>query len=199
VRRGEGGTRAWDAEVGEYYMSFTGEYGGMWRRQKRAPNRLVGVGFISQGFDASSFYRRTAESRDPRAAFIFRGVGDEVLGDFGAMLDGAAGVELDCADPALGTPAHALAVARSEDHSNVYELVNEEILVGHGATDGLLNTKVRADMVFFETPGGGAVFSVGSIAYPGSLGHNGFDNNIARLTTNVLVRFLDPTPFEMPR
>jgi N,N-dimethylformamidase len=45
---------------------------------------------------------------------------------------------------------------------------------------------------------GGAVFSTGSIAYAGSLPVNGFDNNIARLTTNVLKRFADDRPFAMP-
>ncbi|HUN46968.1 MAG TPA: N,N-dimethylformamidase beta subunit family domain-containing protein, partial [Stellaceae bacterium] len=73
VRRSEDGTRAWDAEVGEYYHSFSGEYGGLWRRQNRAPQALAGVGFISQGFDWSSPYRRTEAARDPRAAFIFAG------------------------------------------------------------------------------------------------------------------------------
>jgi N,N-dimethylformamidase len=42
------------------------------------------------------------------------------------------------------------------------------------------------------------VFSTGSIAYAGSLSWNGFDNNIARLTTNVLRRFTDETPFPLP-
>jgi N,N-dimethylformamidase len=42
------------------------------------------------------------------------------------------------------------------------------------------------------------VFSTGSIAYAGSLGWNGFDNDIARLTTNVLRRFADPAPFPPP-
>ena len=37
---------------------------------------------------------------------------------------------------------------------------------------------VRADLVFFETPAGGAVFSTGSIAWIGSLSHNGYDNNV---------------------
>ena len=49
-------------------------------------------------------------------------------------------------------------------------------------------------MVFFETPNGGAVFSTGSIAWAGSLGHNGYANNVARITGNVLQRFIDPTP-----
>ena len=52
--------------------------------------------------------------------------------------------------------------------------------------------------VFFEHPGGGAVFSPGSIAFVRSLAHKGYDNNIARLTRNVLRRFLDPAPFTMP-
>ena len=53
--------------------------------------------------------------------------------------------------------------------------------------------------VFFEHPGGGAVFSTGSIAFVRSLAHKGYDNNIARLTRNVLRRFLDPAPFTMPQ
>jgi N,N-dimethylformamidase len=198
VRRAEDGVRAWIAEPGEYHHSFTGEHGGLWRRQGRAPNALCGVGFISQGFDASEPYRRMPEADDPRVAFMFAGVEDDILGDFGELRDGAAGIEIDCTDRGLGTPRHALVVARSEGHSNVYEMVAEEIAVPHGMTDGAHNPAIRADMTFFETPGGGAVFSVGSIAYPGSLGWNNFDNNIAKLTTNVLRRFADPEPFAMP-
>jgi N,N-dimethylformamidase len=48
---------------------------------------------------------------------------------------------------------------------------------------------IRADMVYFETPNGGAVFSVGSITFCGSLAHNHYDNNISRLVNNVLSRF----------
>lgn len=32
----------------------------------------------------------------------------------------------------------------------------------------------------------------------GSLSHNGFDNDIARITTNVLHHFSHPQPFKMP-
>jgi N,N-dimethylformamidase len=199
VRRSEDGTRAWAAEVGEYYMSFTGEYGGLWRRQGRAPNRLAGVGFISQGFDASSYYRRTAASHDPRVTFMFEGIGrGELIGDFGILRGGAAGLEIDSYDRLLGSPAHALVVASSEGHSNSFQLVNESVLVAHGASDGPQSPAIRADMVFFECAGGGAVFSTGSIAYAGSLPFKGYDNNVARLTTNVLRRFVDPTPFALP-
>jgi N,N-dimethylformamidase len=199
VRRAEGGVRAWDAQPGEAHHSFTGEYGGLWRRNARAPQRLVGVGFISQGFDKCSHYRRQPASADPRVGWAFAGIDDQVLGDFGVLQGGAAGLEIDAVDRFLGTPAHALVIARSENHSNTYELVAEEVLVPHGATDAVINPDIHADIVFFETPGGGAVFSTGSIAYAGSLGWNRFDNNLARLTTNVLNRFKDPAPFEMPK
>src|SRR6185503_16622877 len=98
VRRSEDGVRAWDARVGEYYHQFTGEHGGLWRRQGRAPQVPTGVGFISQGFDACSYYRRLDASRDPRVAFMFEGVSDEILGNFGVLQGGAAGLEIDCVD-----------------------------------------------------------------------------------------------------
>ena len=199
VRRSEDGVRAWDARVGEYYHQFTGEYGGLWRRQGRAPQVATGVGFISQGFAACSYYRRTAQAKDPRVAFMFEGVTDEILGNFGVLQGGAAGLEIDCADFALGTPPHALVVASSENHSNTYILVAEEINIGHGALDAVQNASIRADLTFFETPNGGAVFSTGSIAYAGALPVNRFDNNIAKLTTNILKRFADDRPFAMPK
>ena len=57
---------------------------------------------------------------------------------------------------------------------------------------------IRADLTFFETAGGGAVFSTGSIAWAGSMAWNGYDNEIARMTSNVLRRFNDPETFRMP-
>jgi N,N-dimethylformamidase len=198
VRRAEGGVRAWDTEPGEAHHSFTGEYGGLWRRNARAPQRLVGVGFISQGFDKCSHYRRQPAAADPRIAWALDGIADELLGNFGVLQGGAAGLEIDAVDRYLGTPAHALVIGRSENHSNTYELVSEEVMLPHGATDATINPDIHADLVFFETPEGGAVFSTGSIAYAGSLSWNGFDNNLCRLTTNILNRFKDPTPFVMP-
>jgi N,N-dimethylformamidase len=158
LRRAEDGTRAWVEAAGEYYHSSTGEYGGLWRRQGRAPNALVGVGFVAQGFDRASYYRRTAASHDPRARFIFEGVEGDVLGDFGIAGDGAAGLELDAFNAGLGSPSWALVVASSEDHSNAFQLVNEEMNVSFAGSDGRFSPAVRADMVFYEHPGGGAVF-----------------------------------------
>ncbi len=99
----------------------------------------------------------------------------------------------------LGTPSHTLVVASSEGHTQHTYLVPDETGFHHSAMDGLQNPNVRADMTFFETPGGGAVFSVGSIAWGASLPHNDFDNNVSRISENVIRRFLADTPFRMPK
>jgi N,N-dimethylformamidase len=199
VRRAENGTRTWSAPPGEYHHAFTGERGGLWRNLGRPPQCLVGVGFAAEGFDVSSFFRRRPGSTDPRAAFIFAGIGaDEVIGDFGGLGGGAAGIELDRADLLLGTPPHALVLAASEGHSNVYVPTPEEILAMYPGLDGIEHPDVRADMVFFETQAGGAVWSTGSIAWSCALAVNRHDNNVARITANVLRRFLDETPFQVP-
>ena len=200
LRRSEDGIRYRDEEPGEYYLEFTGEYGGLWRRLGMAPQALVGVGTVAVGFDASGYYRRKEASFDPRVSFIFEGIGDdEIIGDFGILGGGASGSEIDAADPMLGTPSHTLVVASSEGHSANTYLVPDETGFHHSAMDGVQNPDMRADMTFFETPGGGAVFSVGSIAWGASLPHNGFDNNVARISENVVRRFLDDAPFSIPR
>jgi len=124
----------------------------VWRSQgNTAPQAIAGVGFTAVGFDRSSYYRRTEESFDPRAAFIFEGIGDnEPIGDFGYHGGGAAGNEIDRADQRLGTPPHALVLASSENHGKLYLLVVEEILMSSPSTTGLDNELVRADIVFYE-------------------------------------------------
>ncbi|MBS0224028.1 MAG: N,N-dimethylformamidase [Proteobacteria bacterium] len=196
MRRAEDGIRSWAAEGGEYYHGFTGELGGMWRRMGRAPQSVAGVGMTAQGFDLSTYYERTLASFDPRVAFAFEGIGkDERIGAFGLIGGGAAGWEIDRADERLGTPPHALVVAEATDFTASYHWMKEELTHTHSAITGETCPLVRCDMIFYETPGGGAVFSTSSIAWAGALAHNGYDNNVSRLTENVVRRFIDPTPF----
>ncbi|MBX3572147.1 MAG: N,N-dimethylformamidase [Mesorhizobium sp.] len=199
VRRCGAAIRTWETQPGEEFHSFDGKRGGLWRAQGRPPQSIGGVGFISEGFDLAAFYRRTAASRDPRAAFVFQGVDEEIIGDFGLQGGGAAGIEIDHADTNLGTPTHALILASSEGHTESFRLVNEEMSITVPTVTAPVEARIQADMVFFETAGGGAVFNVGSIAWPGSLSHNGYVNNVSRITRNVLDRFTDPTPFEYRR
>lgn len=190
------GTETWEAEPGETWLSTTAEQGGLWRNRNRAPQRRLGVGFTSQGNDYAMPYVRQPDSDDPRAAFIFQGVADEVIGDFPSLMlrHGAAGYEIDRADPALGTPPHALVLATATGFSDSYQHVVEEILSTDGERGGTVSPLVRADMVYFEGPQGGAVFSVGSIAWLGALSYNDADNNVSRITENVLRRFASAEP-----
>lgn len=184
----------WPIDHTEAYFAVGGRPAGPLKKIGRPAESLFGVGFITQGFDACSAYTRTEASRDPRAAFVFEGVGDGPIGDYGILQGGAAGYEIDRFDVASGSPRHALVVARAETFTNVYDImapsVGDLVPPAEGEPSPL-----RADMVFFETGGGGAVFGVGSIAWCGSLSHNGYDNDVARITENVVRRFADPTPF----
>jgi N,N-dimethylformamidase len=196
VRRAEGGIRVWAAEAGEYYLAYGGGYGGLWRRIGRPAHRLVGNGFSVQGKHLGFPYCFTDAIRDPRVAFMTAGynaVPGAQFGETGFMGGGAAGFELDSADAHWGTPPNALIVAKGVVIHDEYVAVNEDIM----ATK---HPKPRedwscADMVFFETPSGGAVFSVGSMTYVGSIPANGYKNTVAQLTENVLRRFLETTPF----
>lgn len=195
VRRAEGGIRAWEARTGEYYHSFTGEYGGLWRRNGRPPQQIVGTGFTAQGFDISSYYARKPDSERKEVRWIMKGVGkDEKIGDFGLIGNGAAGLELDRADRLLGTPPGAYVLASSEDHTDIYLVVCEELLINYPGLGGQENELVRADLVFYPTSNDGGVFATSSIAWPGSLAHNGYKNNVSRITKNVLDRFASGKP-----
>jgi N,N-dimethylformamidase len=196
VRRPHG-TRAWHAQPGEGRLSFSGEPGGLWSWRGRAPQRYVGIGFSSEGFDRGVPFRRTPSSNDPRCSFLFEGIVNEVIGNFPSLVmnHGAAGFELDRTDAALGTPPHVLVVASSARLSDSYQVAVEDVPVMMPYQGGLTNSNVRADMVFFETPGGGAVFSVGSISFCSALSFNGYQNDISRLLENAVKRFANPMPF----
>jgi N,N-dimethylformamidase len=190
VRKLEAGSRAWQARPGEHYLACTGERSGLWRHRGRPPQKLVGVGFTSEGMDYSVPYRRMPDSYHRSVSWIFAGIEGEVFGDFGLGGGGAAGLEVDRYDLALGTPPHARILASSEPFSDNYPLVQEEIYFMTPGLGGTQNAWVRADLVYFTTPGDGAVFSTGSIAWGSALPSNNFQNAVSRLTKNVVDAFL---------
>jgi N,N-dimethylformamidase len=186
LRRRGSGTGLWEAPPGEVGLSATGERGGLWRFHAMSLATQAGLVYTSMGFGDAVGYRRLPDSYDRRAAFIFDGVGDEIIGGFGLWMGGAAGYETDRADDVHGTPQHALVLARSLPFSANYAPQDN-------------SGENKGELVFFETDAGGATFSVGSITWAGSLSHNDYDNTIERISTNVLRRFLDPSPFEAPK
>jgi N,N-dimethylformamidase len=185
VRRGRTGTGMWQSAAGESCLALSGEPGGIWRDLDRPPQRLTGVGFIAQG-PGASYYRILPEARRSSAAFIFEGVEDDVIGDFGIFGGGAAGQEIDKTNGSYGTPSQTTVLARSENHGLMVYVI-EEMSSSNPGTEAY-RSQTCAEVTFFETKNGGAVFSVGSMAWCGSLSHNGYDNNISTVTANVLKR-----------
>lgn len=197
-RRSETGIRPWEPGHGQFFHAFTGEYGGLWRRNGRPSTELTGLIMSSQGFDISEPYELTAAARDPRVNFMFEGIDNtpgRKFGAFGLSGGGAAGLEIDRADFALGTPPHALVLGSSKSHTDIYLLTPEEMLDPTPDISGTQNDAIRANLVFFETGKGGAVFSTGSIAWAGAMAWNHYDNEVSRLMRNVMARFNNPELF----
>jgi N,N-dimethylformamidase len=192
VRKLEAGSRAWQARPGEHYLATTGDRSGLWRHRNRAPQKLVGVGFTSEGMDQSVGYRRMPDSYHRSASWVFEGVTEEVFGGFGLAAGGAAGFEVDRYELALGTPPHALILASSEPFTDNFPLVQEEVMFMTPGLGGTQHPLVRCDMVYFTTPQNGAVFSASSIAWGSALPCNGFDNAVSRVMKNVVDAFLKP-------
>ncbi len=196
----------WPFEVApaERIHSTTGEPGGTWRNRGRPPNGIVGVGTSAAGFDRAVPYRRMPDADDPRVAFVFEGLAEgELIGDQPNLQTrwGAAGYEIDRFDHELGTPATALLLASSVGFSSHYRPMIDEVLWYMPGRDGQRpddpqtddepHRFVRSDIAYLEYPNGGAVFSVGSIAWRGGIAVNDYRNTVATVTGNVLRRFAE--------
>ena len=191
VRRGEAGVRAWQAAPGETTHSTTGEKGGLWRNRGRAPQKLFGTGFASEGYSGAYHYERMPDAAEPAVAWIFEGVEpEEPIGDFGLVGGGASGQEIDRADVALGTPPQTYLLASAYHQDDSYKVIPEEIEFMFDGLGGTEHPNVRADLTYYEAAGGGAVFATSSIAWSGSLSHAGYQNNVSRIMGNVLDRFI---------
>ena len=194
IRRAEDGIRAWASEPGEYYQSFDGKYGGLWRRNGRPPQQLVGVGFTAQGTFIGMPYKRSSDKSE--MSWIFDGIEETIIGDFGFSGNGAAGFELDRVDPKLDEGHDIQIIAQSYDTGKDFMLVPEEQLTHLTNMSGDLEDNVRrADMIYFNVTGGGNVFSTGSITFCGSLPWKNFDNNVSRLLFNIFSKRLGPIKY----
>ncbi len=184
--------------IGERYLT-NGRQGGLMVETGRHTGPIFGNEMAGMIFNGSSAYRKLKDASNPRAAWIFAGTTEgSVFGDYGIdkVHGGAAGFEIDRYNPSNGVPRHALHLATTEPLKPTIEdveLTQLPLTVRYHPEER--EPWARADLVFFETPNGGAVFSTGSIAWMGSTLENDFDNDVARITHNVIRRFLDPTPF----
>ena len=122
---------------------------------------FVGVECSAMIFNGSSAYRRLPDSENSRSAWIFEGTTEgPVFGDYGIdrVHGGAAGFEIDKFNPSNGTPRHALNLATSEPLKETIEEVKMSVApLSIYYTPASPADHGQADIVFFETPKGGAV------------------------------------------
>jgi N,N-dimethylformamidase len=186
--------RTWQARAGEFYMATNGQRGGAWRARARPSHKLVGVGFVSDGFGTSEFFRRMPDSYHRTVSWITKGIEGEILGDFGLAYGGAAGLEIDRYDLSLGTPPHAKLIASSGGHTDIFRLNPETYHYGYAGLSASNDPRIRADMVYFSAQNNGAVFAAGSAAFGHALPIKAFDNNVSRLLANVVNAFISSGP-----
>ncbi|MBC8196041.1 MAG: LamG domain-containing protein [Acidimicrobiia bacterium] len=194
VRKLEGGTRAWQARPGEYHHMADGVRGGVWRNRGRGPQKVTGVGTTSEGMDISGPYRRQIDGYGAGVEWIFDAVDGELFGDFGLAHGGAAGMEIDRYARTLGTPGRTRLLASSEGLADGYLVMIEDLYVNLPNQSAVSNPRVRCDMTYATTDSGGASFCTGSIAWGQALPVDGYDNDVARITENVLRRFASDGP-----
>jgi N,N-dimethylformamidase len=194
LRRRGPADQTWMTEPGEALMGVSGELGGLWRYRGHSPQSWLGVGFSATGHAPGAAYERRPDSFDPRVGFVFDGVEGNVIGDFPSLVNtwGAAGHEVDRFDPELGSPAHTLVLASTIDlKAGGWALPNEENVNGQ---DPAAQLDPRGDIVLLTYPEDGAVFSTGTVAWGACLSYNGYRNDVARITRNVLDRFIADGP-----
>jgi len=176
-------------QAGEQIHALADVVGGELTESNRPRSRLVGSMLVAVAFDRCEPYARAEGASDPRAGFAFRDLQEgDVIGAYGAYGGGAAGLEIDAVIDDAVPPEDRIVLLSSFDHSMAYHASVKET-----DTD-TAPPPCRSDVVLIRRPEGGAVFSVGSIAWPLALPWKGYDNDISRMTGNVLDRFLDPEP-----
>lgn len=167
---------------GESEHSTTLEAGGAWPLRGRPPEGIVGVGYAANvwipGTGRFGFVRAPISFEEPYR-FVFDGVDEELIGSFGLNLGSAAANELDSARlyDYIGRPAPVVLARASHP---LYFSADPELPLG--------------DITLLEYAGGGAVFAAGSVTWTGSLAHNNYDNSVARITENVIRRFIATPP-----
>ncbi|GGS32663.1 N,N-dimethylformamidase beta subunit family domain-containing protein [Actinokineospora fastidiosa] len=182
LRRGYSGVRTWECEPGELTLACTGEPGGLWAERGRSPHRLFGIGTSAAGMSTGGSYTDLADHP------LLAGV-TEPLGDYGAVLGGAASFETDGIDPLLGSPPNVELLGRAM-LGDTYMSGDTGPAIPHPLGDPV--DRRRADLTLYRHPGGGEVFATGSIGWCAALTHAADDNDVSRVTAAVLRRFTGP-------
>jgi N,N-dimethylformamidase len=178
--------RTWDGGAHEQTFALTNKPAGLLRNLGRGEFSLVGVGIALMGFEKAQPYMRTDESRRADCEWLFEGVEGESFGDYGMVLGGAAGYEVDATDHHLGTLPDTIVVARA---TNFNEHFIQDVTRWYEGGFPELLSKRCAEMTLRLLPTGGIIFSASSVAWMGALPGNGQAmNDVGRICLNLFKR-----------
>ncbi len=158
----------------------TSEPGGLWRQVGRPEHAVIGVGYVRPGYMTFAPYQVEA----PRH-WIFKGTGlkkGSLIGRSGINGGAASGWEMDQINDA--SPKNLKMLARG---LNAEDYMDPRTSAHYPDPAYNWNGAGGAHMVYYDHPGGGGVFSVGSIAFGGSLI---VDPQLQHIVRNVLNRYL---------
>ncbi|MFE0015956.1 N,N-dimethylformamidase beta subunit family domain-containing protein [Mesorhizobium sp. NPDC059054] len=176
--------RTWDGPIAEQSLAITNEPGGHLRASGRGEFSLTGVAISLMGFDQGRPFTRTPASREPAAAWLFEGVGQDTFGDSGIVLGAAAGYEVDATDAHLGTHPDTMVIARADGFPDSF--VHDATRWYEGGEPELEGRRC-AEMTLRHLASGGMIFSASSVAWLGALPASGM-NDVGRITLNLLNR-----------
>ena len=168
-----------------------GSYGGLWRRNGRPPQMLCGVGFCGQGAFEGTLLPPHARRRRPARRLDLRRRRGRDVRRLRACRAAARRASSSTA------PTRARHAAERRDPGPVgrrtrtisWWCTRRCWATSPPSPASGRRTLIRAEIVYFETRNGGAVFSAGSITFCGSLSHANYANPISRMLENVLTRF----------
>ena len=178
--------RTWDGPLAEMPLALTNEPGGYLRDRGLGEFSLTGVGIALMGFSVALPFERTAASYDSSFAWLFDGVSARSFGDSGIVLNGAAGYEVDNTSAVLGTPDHIVVLATASGFPDDY--VDDPGRWYEGGAPERDSRRI-AELSYLTHASGGAVFSASSVCFLGALPGPGQQNDVGRITTNLLLHF----------
>ncbi|SHE34459.1 hypothetical protein SAMN05444392_10189 [Seinonella peptonophila] len=144
------------------YHTLNGERGGLWRNLGLPESKILGALYTPKGYMTFKPYQVINPNH-----WIFTNTNlkkGDLIGSMGLNRGGASGHETDKRDKS--SPKNIVLLAKGTNPNNG-----------------------GAEMVYYDHPGGGGVFSVGSITFGGSLA---IDPNLTQIVKNVLNRFTNP-------
>jgi N,N-dimethylformamidase len=192
LRRGptEAG-RTWDGKLAEQILALTNEPGGYLRSRGRGEFSLIGGAISLMGFDGARPFTRMPESFGEKCAWLFDGVANDTFGDYGRVLGGAAGYEVDATDVTLGTAPETIVVATASGFPGSFF---HDPTRWYEGGEAQMQTRRGAEMTLRFLQSGGLIFSASSVAWCGALPEPGQMNDVGRITLNLLQSLSQPKP-----